>query len=100
MKNSDRKNSVDFSFNHCLNLTTLKISSKNTPTRVSVSGCLSLKTGLFLLNEDSAVTGVSTCQQLNKEFDLENKKVELENYMLSHKKMALDMPESIDDLET
>ena len=96
----DSRGKVDCTFNHCAYLNSLAINSPNIPTNIDITGCTSLKTGLFLVGENAQITGESTCTQLDAALDFDNKKIEIDSYTVKNKKNALKMPENLDDVET
>jgi serine/threonine protein kinase len=96
----DCSEKVDCKFNECTNLNHLTINSPNAPASIDVTGCISLKTALFLLEERTQITGLPTCTQLDDALDFENKMIEVNNYTIKNKKNALKMPENPADVET
>ncbi|WP_298627525.1 hypothetical protein, partial [uncultured Legionella sp.] len=96
----ERSEKVDCTFNECIYLDSLAINSFTIPTYVDVTGCIGLKTALFILGDQAQITGLSTCTQLDELLDIENKLMDVTRYAIKNKKKALKLPEHPDDVET
>lgn len=92
----ERSDAVVCVFDNCLHLDTLAIKSQSVTANIDISACPSLQSTVFVLADDSIITGYSSAMPA----DAENIAAEIENHSIQNKKNALKMPKNSDDIET